>query len=284
MQTRNWWHVNDLAYCQTLNRVKDKITTSGGYSGSLSNTVYCRRVAAIGSKKIPLINDNKIYDYVELWNVLSVTGKTYVDDDGTTKTIIDTVAGYDNSYTPDWPAAGDVIVQRGNAVNTDRQGFSTVEVTGTQRGFKVYDSVSNYSMEGKKKAFLGYDADKKRGMLEVFGDAYIGAYGTGADPHDGSTYIRYDSKHSILEVKAKINARSTVGDEALNDYINGLITNITDAIQAQVDQKAETWYQATDPSLEWTTAEERSEHIGDLWHRTTDNKTFYYRASGWVEE
>lgn len=284
MQTRNWWHVNDLALCQSLNHVKDKTTTSGGYSGSLSNKVYCRRVAAIGSKKIPLINDNRIYDYVELWNVLNVTGKTYIDDDGTTKTIVDSVPGYDNSYVPDWPAAGDVLVQRGNAVNTDRQGFSTVEVTGTQRGFKVYDNVNSYSMEDKKKAFLGYDADKKRGMLEVFGDAYIGAYGSGADPHDGATYVKFDSRRGELTIKAKIDASSTVDGKALENYINGLISDVTDAIQTQVDQKAETWYQANDPSTAWTTAEERNKHIGDLWHRTTDNKSFYYQASGWVEE
>jgi hypothetical protein len=280
MQTRNWWHVNDLAYCQTLNRVKNKIPASGGYSGSLSNTVYVRRVAGIGSKKIPLINDDKIYDYVDLWNVYNVTGQTYVDSDGTTKTITDDVTGYDIDYS-DWPTAGDVIVQRGNAVNEDRQGFSTIEVTGTQRGLKVYDNVDDYSMEGKKQAFLGYDADNKRAMLEVFGDAYIGAYGD-PDPHNGSTYIRYNAQNGTLEIKAVINASSTINSKTIENYVNGLITQITDDIEAQVDKKAETYYQGTDPSSAWTTAAIKAEHVGDLWYCTANiSGTNYKTGTTW---
>ncbi len=280
MQTRNWWHVNDLAYCQTLNRVKNKIPASGGYSGSLSNTVYVRRVAGIGSKKIPLINDDRIYDYVDLWNVYNVTGQTYIDSDGTTKTITDDVTGYDIDYS-DWPTAGDVIVQRGNAVNEDRQGFSTIEVTGTQRGLKVYDNVDDYSMEGKKQAFLGYDADNRRAMLEVFGDAYIGAYGD-PDPHNGSTYIRYNAQYRTLEIKAVINASSTINSKTIENYVNGLITQITDVIQQQVDRKAETFYQGTDPSSAWTTAAIKAEHVGDLWYCTaTISGTNYKAGTTW---
>lgn len=263
MQTRNWWHVDDLAYCQTLNRVKDKTVTSGGYSGSLSNTVYWRRVVNIGSKKIPLINDEKIYDYVDL---------SFSDcDEGS-----------------DWPAAGDVIVQRGNKTDKERQGFTTIEVTGEKRGIRVWDECKDYSKLETAKAFLGYDSKAERGMLEVFGDAYIGEMGTGNDPHDGGTYVRYNSKTRTLDIKAKISAESTVDGKALQSYINGLITDITDDIQNEVDQKAETWYQPTDPATVarpngWL-GEPNSEHKGDLWHRTTDNKDFYYNGSGWSEQ
>lgn len=272
MQTRNWWHVDDIAYCQTLNRVKDKTESEeddNEYTGTFSNTVYARRVVGIGSKKIDNLDDEKIYDYVDL-----------------------SFSDCDPDYN-DWPAAGDVIVQRGNFTNKDRQGFTTVEVTGTQRGVKVYDTVNDYTMEGKKQAFLGYDADKNRAQLEVFGDAYIGAYGD-SDPHEGKTYVRYDAKEEILEIKAKISAESSIGSMNFDEYINGLITNITDAIEKQVDKKAETWYQATDPSKEWKTEEENAEHVGDLWYCTDDTgdfgkgTTWYYKKDGssyaWEEQ
>lgn len=260
MQTRNWWHPDDLAYCQTLNRVKNKIPSSGGYSGSLSNTVYCRRVTGIGSKRIESINDNKVHDYVDL-------------------SLSDCMPGIEN----DWPAAGDVIVQRGNKTDRERQGFTTIEVTGTQRGVKVYDNVDGYSMEGKKQVFIGYDSDKERAQLDVYGDAYIGA-NDGLQQNDGSTFIRYDALTHTLEVKAKILAESTVDNQALASYINGLIHTITDVIQGQVDAKAETWYQAQDPSLAWNTPALMRQHEGDMWYRTTDNTTWYWNGALWKQQ
>ena len=275
MQTRNWWHLDDIALCQTLNRVKNKSVTSGNYSGSLSNTVYARRVIGIGSKKIAFSDDDTIHDYVDLSR-----------------------ADCDPVYN-DWPAAGDVIVQRGNFTNTDRQGFSTIEVTGDERGYKVYDGISGYEdMAAKKKTFIGYDARNKRALLEVFGDAYIGAMGN-PDVHEGASYIRFNAKQKLLEIKGKIIKSSTIDDMTFDDYVNHLITAITDDIQKQVDQKAETWYQATDPSENWSD-EEKKNHIGDLWYCTEDHPgtnfskgtTWYYIKStssgvtvyGWVKE
>ena len=197
MQTRNWWHIDDIAFCQTLNRVKNKTVRSGEYTGSLSNTVYARRVINIGSKHIEFSDDNKIYDYVDL-------------------SLTDCDPAYD-----DWPIAGDVIVQRGNFTDKSRQGCTTIEVTGDQRGLKVYDNMDSYQKDGWKKCFLGYDADLKRGLLEVFGDCYIGAMGpTAEDVHNGETYVRYNSATHQLDIKAHISASSSIGDEeSVDEYI-----------------------------------------------------------------
>lgn len=270
MQTRNWWHLDDIAMCQTLNRVKDKTVTSGGYSGSLSNTVYLRRVIGIGSKRIDSIDlDRKIYDYVDL-----------------------SLTDCDPDYN-DWPAAGDVLVQRGNKTDTERQGFSTLEVTGQRRGLHVYDNVSGYTMEGKDKAFIGYNSDTGHGELEVFGNCYIGAYGD-VRPHDGESFIRFDSTTKLLEIKAKISALSTIGEKNIGVYVDDLIHDVTDLIQNQVDKKVETWYQDSDPSTAWTTASEKALHVGDMWYKTLngENTTWYYKATtsggvttyAWVQE
>ena len=239
MQTRNWWHPNDIAMCQTFNRVKNKVqsgtphtitetdpltgeqTTVTYYSqGSASNTTYKRRVAGVGSKKIPTLNDDRIYDYVDLWNIYDVQGETYIDTDGTTKTIADTVKGFLNmaasGQTPstDWPVAGDVIVQCGNPLDTDRQSMVTIEVQGDVHGFKVYDTINDYSMENKLWVEIGYDKDGGKAKANIFGD-----FRFGHRPTEQGSYISYNRTTGILDVKAKINVLSTIGDTDLPDYV-----------------------------------------------------------------
>ena len=46
-----------------------------------------------------------------------------------------------------------------------------------------------------------------------------------------------------------------------------------DNIEDQLDGRAETWYQNTDPSTEWITDELKSFHAGDLWHYTGETGT-----------
>lgn len=254
METRNWWQLDDFAFCQTLNRVRNKVASSGSYSGTLTNVVYCRKVVGIGSSTIDIMNDGKIYDYVDL-----------------------SLTDCDPIYN-DWPTAGDVIVQRGNATNTQRQGFTTIEVDGDRRGVKVYDNVNGYSLENKLKAFLGYDTTFNdgggaRAFLQVLGDAFIGST---------NKYIRFNSHTGELEIKAKISISSTFGDADVNTYIDGLIHDVTDDIQNQVDKKAETFHQATNPATEWTTDAIRAEHVGDMWYCTADiSGTSYKQDTTW---
>ena len=71
-------------------------------------------------------------------------------------------------------------------------------------------------------------------------------------------------------------------DSALYEFIEGDYSETIEEIQAQTDQKAETWYQSTDPSSNWTT-DEKAGHAGDLWYNTTEQKTYIYNGSAWDE-
>lgn len=81
-----------------------------------------------------------------------------------------------------------------------------------------------------------------------------------------------------------IKASHYTDDSALNDFIlnyNGTI----DTLKKQLDEKAETWYGADDPSeterpYGWL-GEPNSEHIGDLWYDTSEGTTWYYTTDGW---
>ena len=67
--------------------------------------------------------------------------------------------------------------------------------------------------------------------------------------------------------------------ETLNDTLNEKYNYLLD----QDDKKAETWYQETDPSTAWKTADDKKKHIGDLWYDTKNQKTYIYGAKGWEE-
>lgn len=62
-------------------------------------------------------------------------------------------------------------------------------------------------------------------------------------------------------------------DSALNTFIDGEYADDIKDIQKQMDGKAETWYQADDPSAAWNTAELKALHKGDLWFETDNAET-----------
>lgn len=95
---------------------------------------------------------------------------------------------------------------------------------------------------------------------------------------EGETYSRSDW---ILASKYTDNS-------ALYAFIQGTFSDTVTIIEGQLDQKAETWYQSTDPSINWQTAQQKSDHVGDLWYYTGDttstfskNETYRWDGSAW---
>ena len=68
-------------------------------------------------------------------------------------------------------------------------------------------------------------------------------------------------------------------DTALNNFVSGEYKDDLEVINNSIDKKAETWYQSTDPSTNWTTTELKTAHVGDLWYNTTENKNYLYISS-----
>lgn len=71
--------------------------------------------------------------------------------------------------------------------------------------------------------------------------------------------------------------------QELESFINGEYSETISDLENQIGGKAETWYQEADPSQEWT-ADEKAEHTGDLWYKTTDNTTWRWSGSAWVQQ
>lgn len=98
------------------------------------------------------------------------------------------------------------------------------------------------------------------------------------------------------DIMTCVKARNTIGefdstewekrnkytdDSSLTDFINNTYTTDIGNIQNQIDGKIETFRQETDPSKDWTTAEDKKKHIGDLWYNTATNETLMYNGAGW---
>lgn len=70
-------------------------------------------------------------------------------------------------------------------------------------------------------------------------------------------------------------------DSSLNSWIKGEYANTLADVKNQIDGKAETWRQSTDPSKSWTTDALKKQHKGDLWYNTTEQKSYIYNGSAW---
>ena len=72
-------------------------------------------------------------------------------------------------------------------------------------------------------------------------------------------------------------------DSSLNNWIKGDYAKTLKDVQTQIDGKAETWRQSTDPSKSWTTDALKKQHKGDLWYNTTEQKSYIYNGSAWEQ-
>lgn len=68
-------------------------------------------------------------------------------------------------------------------------------------------------------------------------------------------------------------------DTTLSDFIDNVYEIEKIEIQNQIDGKIQTYYQSSNPALEWETDLEKSKHIGDYWYNTDDNTQWRYNQN-----
>lgn len=76
-------------------------------------------------------------------------------------------------------------------------------------------------------------------------------------------------------------ASNYTDDSALQAFIGGDFESEISNLQTQIDGKAETWYQPSDPSSKWNTDTLKQLHTGDMWYNTTTNTTHRWNGSSW---
>ena len=188
----------------------------------------------------------------------------------------------------DIPSVGDDVSQLGNKTKTERQG-AIIEMSSGEEApcYQIFQGINNYTLEKKCMIDLGYNSTTGRAKMNVYGDAYIGDI-------DGNSFLRYDSAKKLMEIKAKIDAKSTIGDKDIDKYIKentlssddvkNLINSseIIGSLQNQIDGAIETWYYEGEPTLKnlpaqgWTDDETKNKHIGDLYYDKASGKGYRF--------
>lgn len=188
----------------------------------------------------------------------------------------------------DIPSVGDDVSQLGNKTKIERQGVIIEMSSGEEAPcYQIFQGINDFTLENKCMVDLGYNSTTGRAKMNVYGDAYIGDI-------DGNSFLRYDSLGKTLEIKAKIDAKSTIGDRDIDAYIKentlssddvkNLINNseIIGSLQNQIDGAIETWYYEGKPTLEnlpaqgWTDDETKNKHIGDLYYDEASGKGYRF--------
>lgn len=277
-EVRNNFVIGDQAYCHvTTVETEDDSPQAKG----LNMKHYWRLV--VGRNAHGTLTDDGEH-WIDLSNRLSETlvigGTSY------------TRSGYQSGS--DVPEAKDDIIQLGNINDTDRQGAIIEFVTGADApSYQIFQGINSFNLNGKNYIGFGYSTQTGRAYLNVYGDTFIGAM---PDEYGNSpTYLKYNAGTRSLEIKAKIDAQSTIDGETLAEFIaqntwteeqiDALITAGTEPledaieeIQRQVDGSIATWFYDGVPTLNnppasgWTTADLKNEHLGDLYY---DNLTGY---------
>jgi len=118
-------------------------------------------------------------------------------------------------------------------------------------------------------------------------------------PYDvGDLWVQGATGDILRCIKARETGNYTASDwekaskytdnSALNTFINGQFANIVSSLTKQIDGKIESYFQSSDPSVDWDD-DEKPAHVGDMWYNTSTKRLYRYQLSsdgttyGWDE-
>lgn len=138
--------------------------------------------------------------------------------------------------------------------------------------------------DGKRRVFTSQPTNSD--AYDV-GDLWVNASYGSQYSNDILRCVKSKQSGTAFSITHWTLASKYTDDSALNKFVEEYTDEIGN-IHAQLDKKAETWYQAVDPSSlarpDGWLGEEGSEHEGDLWYNTTNGTTWHWNGSEWNEQ
>jgi phage-related protein len=127
--------------------------------------------------------------------------------------------------------------------------------------------------------------DKIDGKAQIFVGEPIPPYDVGDTWFTGTNILVCVVKRTSGKYNASDWAKKDTytDDTALENFLSGDYKETIANLSTQIDGKAETWRQSTDPAANWTTDELKAQHKGDLWYNTTEQKSYIYNGSAWEQ-
>ena len=127
--------------------------------------------------------------------------------------------------------------------------------------------------------------DKIDGKAQIFVGEPIPPYDVGDTWFTGTNILVCVVKRTSGKYNASDWAKKDTytDDTALENFLSGDYKETIANLSTQIDGKAETWRQSTDPAKSWTTDALKKQHKGDLWYNTTEQKSYIYSGSAWEQ-
>ena len=100
--------------------------------------------------------------------------------------------------------------------------------------------------------------------------------------------VKSSGSEDIDQLREQVKTNTQNINSAQSDIVNLNNTKLNSSIYdtfistqynplvIKVDGKIESYYQSTDPSVDWITGLEKNSHVGDIWYDTTTQKTLVY--------
>lgn len=183
------------------------------------------------------------------WRLVVGVGEDYID-----------LSKSDCDTNSDAPMANDIICQRGNRNDIDRQNFMEFSsVDSFSPSITLYQKVDSYSLVDKEVIQYGVDKTTGKGFMNIYGEMYVG-------DREQTSYMRYTQENG-LEIRGKL---VTKGGDDVENYLT--------SVQDYMDGLIETYYGGYTPtndnypSIEWSTDEEKKQHINDVFINTEEFK------------
>ena len=181
-----------------------------------------------------------------------------------------------NTPANDWTTNADKEVHLGDIYynNDDGTAYRFSKENAAYKWVEISDSAIASAMQAAAAA-----QDTADGKRRVFVTQPTTPYDVG-DLWANGTFLKVcltaKGENATFDKADWDDATNYTGDEALNEFVNGVFKETIDGINEQLDGKIECWYTTSDPANSWSSNEEKAKHEGDQWYNTTAKRLYRY--------
>ena len=136
------------------------------------------------------------------WRLCVGVGEDYID-----------ISKTDCDSDSDAPAVGDIMCQRGNRNDVDRQNFIELSsVDAYSPNITLFQGVNSYSLVNKDIISYGVDKTTNQAFMNIYGNMYVG-------DRENNSYLRYSIENG-LQLKGTLDVGTKFGDKTLQEMLD----------------------------------------------------------------
>ena len=136
------------------------------------------------------------------WRLCVGVGEDYID-----------ISKTDCDSDSDAPAVGDIMCQRGNRNDVDRQNFIELSsVDAYSPNITLFQGVNSYSLVDKDIISYGVDKTTNQAFMNIYGNMYVG-------DRENNSYLKYSIEDG-LQLKGTLDVGTKFGDKTLQEMLD----------------------------------------------------------------